>query len=191
MKTKISALIIIFAIVITSVFALGGCNIGNNSGTNSGNKVQYVEPSDNDYEGWFSVEVLLKYSAAGFAQPEDTQVVSKPERDTLYLKGGEGTLKETVKLAYKAIAPVNRATYLPVLSLDENGVAKVSGLKEITSIDTSKIYPQGSDTSITFYYLSGHLLYECSVSLEVSPDGDEKLVCVSLKDRTENYGDLV
>ncbi len=195
MKSKINALFLVFALVITSVFTLSGCN-SNNSDNNTtsadtGNKVQYNEPTDNDYEGWFSVEVLLQYSAAGFAQPENTEVVSKPERDTLYLKGGEDTFKNTVNLAYSSIAPVNRATYLPVITLDENGVAEVSGLKEISRIDTSKLYPQGEDTSVTFMYLSGHILYECSISLETSADGEDKLVCVSLKDRTELYGDLV
>lgn len=185
---RIAAALFALVIALSAVLTLGGCS--DDGGFTGGTKVDYVEPTDNDYEGWFSVEVLFEYSAAGFAQPRNTEVVSKPERNTLYLKGDENTLIDTAKMAFSSIMPVNSATYVPVYTINDSGVAEVADLRKVDIVDYDELYPLGDDTSFVIYYLAGHTLYECSVTLEISPESEDGLVCVSFKDRTELYGHL-
>ncbi|MBQ4105700.1 MAG: hypothetical protein IJC86_04875 [Clostridia bacterium] len=148
-------------------------------------------PTDNDLEGWFSAELLNEYSAAGFSLPEGTEVIDKPERNTLYLTGDEDSFKNSVLYAYYAIAPVNDKVYLPELSVDENGVAEVSALKEISEIDESDLYPDGETTSVSLIYKTSHRVLECSITLEKTAETNEDQVCISFSDRTDAYGDLI
>lgn len=155
-----------------------------------GNPVQM--PTDNDIEGWFSVEVLNEYNAAGFILPKGTEVSHKTERTTLYLKGNEKALETTVLYAFEAIYPTSDGVYLPVLTKGDDGVAKVTSLKRISTFETDNLSPKGDDTSVTFIYTTSHRVLECAISLVVTPDSNgEPLVEVSFTNRTEQYGDLV
>lgn len=147
-------------------------------------------PTDNDEEGWFSVEVLNEYNVAGLVQPSDTEVTSKPERNTLYLKGDESTFKTATLYIYESINIANDNVYLPVISVGEDGVAEVSGLQEITDYDGTELYPDGEETSVTFIYKSVKRILECAITLEKTGDTGEDQVCISFADRTDVYGDL-
>lgn len=208
-STRFCAVLTALALVLVMLIAMTGCaNTGNsnntggsaneagNSDTNRstyptqiydkhGNPVQM--PSDNDEEGWFSVEVVNQYSAASFTQPEGTTVVSKPEPNALYLQGGSNTFRDTVAYAFAAINASNSDVFLPVLGIGEDSVATVTALDRITHVDIDSLYPKGDVTSVKLIYKSGHKAYECSISLE----NNNQQVYIAFADRTELYGHLM
>lgn len=207
--TRICALLTAVVLMLSMLLSMTGCNNtsgSNNSENNSTNvndstdsaHVTYPEqiydkygnavemPSDNDAEGWFSVEVVNQYSVPSFTQPEGTTVVSKPERNALYLTGGENIFRLTVSYAFEAIRSNNSSVYTPVLGLGDDGVAAVTGLDKISHIDTDTLYPKGDDVAINLIYKSGHKIYECIISLE----NNNEQVYIAFADRTELYGSL-
>ena len=144
-----------------------------------------VKPTDNDEEGWFSIEVLSQYSASAFTIPKDAVVTEKPERDFLYLQGGENLLKETALMAYKAISG-NDKVALPVYTLGDDGVAKVTSFKHITSYNGNELLPDGNEDEVTFVYKSGHKYYECEIGNHTDNAGN-KLVYIDFTDKTDEY----
>ncbi len=192
--SRILATITALLIVCTMLFTMTGCNNQTNSNSKNdptqiydknGNPVQM--PTDNDEEGWFSVEVVNQYSVASFTQPEGTTVVSKPEPNSLYLTGNQNTFRDTVTYAFEAINSSNSAVYLPVLGIGEDSVAEVTELDRITHIDTDTLYPKGDVLTVNLIYKSGHKIYECTISLE----NNNEQVYISFADRTELYASLV
>lgn len=193
-SSRIFAIIASLLVVCTMLFTMTGCNnrTNNNPNNNSnqlydkhGNSVQM--PTDNDEEGWFSVEVVNKYSVAALTQPEGTTVVSKPEPEALYLSGDKNTFKNTVSYVFEAICSSNSNVYTPVLGIGEDSVATVTELDPITHIDTDSLYPKGDVQKINLIYKSGHKLYECTISLE----NNNEQVYIAFADRTELYASLV
>ncbi len=214
--SRIFTLLTVIMLVCTMVLTMAGCknNTGNNNlnGSNNGNNnnqsatsapstypTQLYDkngneiqmPDDNDADGWFSVEVINQYSMAPFVQPPDTKVVSKPQRDCLYLKGGEDVLQVCAKYAFRNIVNNNTAVYLPVMSTDDNGTTKAIDFNRIYAYDFSALYPTGDETSVTFVYTIGHKIYECALSLDSSADASETQICIAFADRTELYNSLI
>lgn len=154
------------------------------SPTAQSNSNQGNTPNEDDIEGWFSLEVINQYSMAPFVQPPDTKVVSKPDRDCLYLKGDKNTFTLCTQYAFDTMLRNNKAVYLP--EKNENSDSFLS-YKKITYYDFSTLYPTGDTTDVTFIYTMGHSAYECSISYD---KGTEQ-VCIRFADRTELYRDIV
>lgn len=198
----------LFAIVLccTMLFMLAGCNNSKKPGSNPNNTNnntvtdtkthqnpiydkegnEIPQPSDNDEEGWFSVEVANQFAVPSFTQPDNTKVVTKPQRNELYLKGDKNAFKNTVLYAFQAVR-INDAVYLPELGKGEDGIAKVTALNKITYIDSNTLFPTGDITSINLIYKAGHKAYECAVSYDINTEQ----VYIALNDRTELYYDLM
>lgn len=151
-------------------------------------KVAPVEPTDNDEEGWFSIEVLSQYSASAFTIPEGAIVVDKPEKDLLYLSGGDTLLKDTAIMAYNAIS-INDKVAFPVLSIGEDGLAKVTSFDLISSYDAHELLPEGHEDEVTFVYKSGHKYYECEIGTSTDAQGNE-LVYIDFTNKTEEYKNI-
>ena len=175
-STRILFILVSILLVCTTVFTLTGCK--NNQNTTN----QITAPTDNDEEGWFSMEVINKYGVATMVQPKGTQVVSKPEPDKLYLTGGEDAFKLTVAYVYEAIKESNTQIYLPEFGIGEDSVATVTGLTPITHIDYDKLYPTGEDMVINIIYKSARKAYEATISYESNGQ-----VYVAFADRTDLY----
>lgn len=175
-STRILFILVSILLVCTTIFTLTGCK--NNQNTTN----QITAPTDNDEEGWFSMEVINKYGVATIIQPKGTQVVSKPEPDKLYLTGGEDAFKLTVAYVYEAIKESNTQIYLPEFGIGEDSVATVTGLTPITHIDYDKLYPTGEDMVINIIYKSAHKAYEATISYESNGQ-----VYVAFADRTDLY----
>ncbi len=144
-----------------------------------------------DEEGWFSLEVINQYSIAPFVQPPNTVVVSKPQRDCLYLKGDKDVLHVCADYAFQNIFYDNTAVYIPVVTSEDNSSANAMEFKRIYSYDSSALYPTGDETSVTFVYTLGRKVYECSLSLESPADAKETQICIAFADRTELYGSYI
>ena len=144
-----------------------------------------VKPTDNDEEGWFSIEVLSQYSASAFTIPEGAVVTEKPERDFLYLKGGDNLLKETAIMAYNAIAGNDKVAF-PVYTIDDNGIATVTSFAFITSYNGRELLPDGTEDDVTFVYKSGHKYYECEIGNHTDNAGNT-LVYIDFTDKTDEY----
>ncbi len=145
-----------------------------------------VEPTDNDEEGWFSIEVLSQYSASSLTIPDGAEVTDKPERDLLYLKGGDTLLRDTATMVFNTINAVNDKVALPVYTLGEDGIAKVTSFEPIYSYTGEELLPDGEEDDVTFVYKSGHKYYECKVGNHTDTQGN-KLVYIDFTDRTEEY----
>lgn len=190
---RIAALLLAAALCISALFSLSGCKKENPYTNTPGSPVIYDKygntvpaPTDNDLEGWFSAEVLNQYSAAGFTIPEGAEVTSKPEKNSLYLKGNSDTLAKSAAYAFEAISRVNDKVFLPVYTTDAEGLPTVSSLKEIRIFSADSLYPNGEDTTITFIYKSSHKAYQCSIELEYNANEGEQ-VCITFLDKTEEY----
>ena len=190
---RILSILIAVALSFSMLFTLTACKDNkNNNGSVSANKNSNSaqqngtshSPYEDDLSGWFSLEVINQYSMSPFVQPPNTTVVSKPERDCLYLKGDENTFADCTKYAFETIARNNKAVYLPEKSDDTEDILDY---KEITSYDFSTLYPNGDTTYVTFIYTLGHKAYECSLSY----DTDTEQTCISFTDRAELYRDIV
>ena len=177
-STRILFILICVVLVCTMTFSLTGCN----NDTKKNNNTQIVTPSDNDEEGWFTIEVVSKYNVSSLIQPDGTEVVSKPEPDKLYLTGGEEAFKTTVSYVFEAIKSSNSKIYLPELGIGEDSVATVTGLTPITHIDYNNLYPTGDDMVMNIIYKSGHKVYEATISYESNGQ-----IYVALADRTDLY----
>lgn len=186
---RIFSVITAILMVCSMMFLITGCNEKPNPDP-SNEQTQFYDkqgnpipiPSDNDEEGWFSVEVANQYAAPGLTQPENTTVVTKPVRNELYLKGDENAFKNTVIYAYTAIS-LNDGVYLPVFGLGDDGVATVTSLEKINYIDPDTLYPKGDTTSVNLIYKSGHKAYECTISYDKETDQ----VFIGFEDRTDSY----
>ncbi len=190
---RIAALLLAAALCLSALFSLSGCKKERTHTNTPGSSVIYDKygntvpaPTDNDLEGWFSAEVLNQYSVAGFTIPEGTEVTSKPEKNSLYLKGNNETLVTSTEYAFEAISIANDKVYLPVYTTGDDGIPTVSSLKEIKTFSVDNLYPTGEDTTVTFIYKSGHNAYQCTIELEYNATEGEQ-VCITFLDKTEEY----
>lgn len=187
---RILSLLVAVVLSFTMIFTLTACkdskksNKPNSNSNHSSQNIISHSPAEDDLSGWFSLEVINQYSMAPFVQPPGTTVVSKPERDCLYLTGNQNTFTECTKYAFETIARNNKAVYLPVKSNDAESILDYN---EITSYDFSTLYPKGDNTNVTFIYTLGHKAYECSLSY----DTDTEQVCISFTDRTNLYREII
>ncbi len=150
----------------------------------------YPVPTDNDETGWFSVEILNQYAVTGLTLPPGTEVVNKPEPNTLYLQGNKDTLANVADYVYSELTISASEIYEPVITLSEDQTANVTSLNPNFDYDKLALYPDSDDTSITFVYTVNRNIYQCSISLE-SPAESQELVCVSFSDKTTEYEDLI
>ena len=176
-STRILFILVSILLVCTTAFTFAGCNHKQNT-----TPTEVIKPTDNDNEGWFTIEVVSKYNVAAMIQPEGTQVISKPEPDKLYLSGDEDAFKLTVAYVYEAIKESNTQIYLPVLGIGEDSVAAVTGLTPITHIDYDKLYPTGEDMVVNIIYKSARKVYEATISYE-----NNGQIYVAFVDRTDLY----
>lgn len=190
---RLAALLLATALCISALFSLSGCKKEKPFTNAPGSSVIYDKygntvpaPTDNDLEGWFSAEVLNQYSAAGFTIPEGAEVTSKPEKNSLYLKGNSETLEISAKYAFEAIRIANDKIFIPTYTTGDDGLPTVSSLKEIRTFSADNLYPTGEDTSVTFIYKSSHNAYQCTIELEYNANEGEQ-VCITFLDKTEEY----
>lgn len=179
-STRILFILVSILLVCTTVFALTGCN------KQPKKNITIVEHTDNDEEGWFSMEVINKYNVATITQPAGTEVVSKPEPDKLYLTGDEEAFKTTVAYVYEAIKQSNTKIFQPEFGIGEDSVATVTGLTPITNIDYDKLYPTGEDMLVNIIYKSSHKAYEATISYE-----NNGQIYVAFSDKTDLYLSLM
>ncbi|MBQ9743347.1 MAG: hypothetical protein IJV88_06745 [Ruminococcus sp.] len=183
MKNKVLralAMLMVMLLAASAMLTFAGCKKKVNN--------DYI-PTDNDTEGWFSTEVLAEYNAAGFSLPKGAEVQDKPERNTLYLTGDDEVFQNSARYAYSAIQAGNDKIYQPVYEINDQEVAEVTAIKEISGLNTTNLYPDGEETTVTLIYESGNKILECAVTVE-SESGDSDRVCISFNDRTEQYKDL-
>ncbi|MGN0452993.1 MAG: hypothetical protein ACI4GZ_04235 [Ruminococcus sp.] len=195
---NITKVILAVVLCVLTAFSFTACKKAENGGKpsiNANNPTGYTDihgnalpaPSDNDEEGWFSVEVLAEYGAMSFTLPKGTTVVTKPQREALYLSGDKKALQTTADYAFASIYASIRKVYIPVFTIGDDGVAAISSLKKIDTFESSTLYPDTDVTSVSFIYkMSKSVVLECSVSLETSAEGEE-LVYVAFSDKSEEY----
>lgn len=198
--TRILSTLVALLIICTSALGLGACSKKEDPRANNNNPDSpYIydkygnttpKPTDNDITGWFSVEVLVKYGLHTLTLPSGTEVYSKTDPDTLFLKGGKDALATTATYVHTSILSASGTLYSPVITTLEDGTAKVTSLEKNFLLDTDTLYPKGEDTSVIFVYKINRTIYQCNVSLEKNAEGIE-LVCISFSDKTSEYKDLV
>ncbi|MDO5124455.1 MAG: hypothetical protein Q4D44_07320 [Eubacteriales bacterium] len=200
MKTKLcrtTTVICALLLLTATLFSLGGCkDYRKDSNSKDPNFVYdkygntYPAPTDNDEEGWFSVETLAKYGVIGLAQPKGSEVTNKPQPDALYLTGDDNLLKNTAIYAYTTISGSGATVYVPETELDENQMPAVTKLTPIDALDTSKLAPDGTETSVSLVYTCAKKLFRCDITLETNANNIEQ-VYIAFSDKTEDYKNLL
>lgn len=193
---RIISLISLILVCLSVTMCFCGCNRSEKPANNSSTQVytdiygnEYEPPTDNDEEGWFSAELLAEYSAMSFTQPDGTTVVDKPQRNLLYLEGDKNALVSCASYAFKSIYSVNDGVYLPVYSIGDDGVAKISSLNKIDMFSTKTLYPYTDETSVLFIYMSSRRILECKITLESTNDNVFR-VSINFSDKTAEYSYL-
>lgn len=191
--TVLCALLLLAA----TLFSLAGCKDYRKDSSNKDPNFVYDKygntypiPTDNDEEGWFSVETLAKYGVISLVQPEGSEVTDKPQPDALYLTGDDNLLKNTAMYVYTAISGSGATVYVPETELDENQLPVVTKLTPIDALETATLYPEGKETSVSLVYTSAKKIFRCNITLETNANNVEQ-VFIAFSDKTEEYRDII